>query len=45
MQQRPYTAILIIPTGIRAAIGGYAGDALPVAKLLAQVCDSPDYPP
>jgi hypothetical protein len=39
MQQRPYTVILIIPTGIGAAIGGYAGDALPVAKLLAQVCD------
>ncbi len=36
---RPYTAILIIPTGIGAAIGGYAGDALPVAKTLAQVCD------
>lgn len=36
---RPYTAILIVPTGIGAAIGGYAGDALPVAKTLAQVCD------
>lgn len=28
-----------MPTGIRAAIGGYAGDALPVARTLAQVCD------
>ncbi|MFH7029229.1 MAG: DUF3326 domain-containing protein [Heteroscytonema crispum UTEX LB 1556] len=36
---RPYTAILIIPTGIGAAIGGYAGDALPVAKAVAQICD------
>jgi hypothetical protein len=36
---RPYTAILIVPTGIGAAIGGYAGDALPVAKAIAQVCD------
>lgn len=36
---RPYTAILIVPTGIGAAIGGYAGDALPVAKLISQVCD------
>jgi hypothetical protein len=36
---RPYTAILIIPTGIGAAIGGYAGDALPVARAIAQVCD------
>ncbi|MBE9230974.1 DUF3326 domain-containing protein [Cuspidothrix issatschenkoi LEGE 03284] len=37
--QKPYTVILIIPTGIGAAIGGYAGDALPVAKLISQVCD------
>jgi hypothetical protein len=36
---RSYTAILIVPTGIGAAIGGYAGDALPVAKAIAQVCD------
>ena len=36
---RPYTALLIVPTGIGAAIGGYAGDALPVAKAVAQVCD------
>nr|WP_224095264.1 DUF3326 domain-containing protein [Nostoc sp. MS1] len=36
---RPYTAILIVPTGVGAAIGGYAGDAIPVARLLAQVCD------
>ncbi|RCJ19979.1 hypothetical protein A6S26_04415 [Nostoc sp. ATCC 43529] len=35
----PYTAILIVPTGVGAAIGGYAGDALPIAKLIAQVCD------
>jgi hypothetical protein len=37
--QRPYTAILIVPTGIGAAIGGYAGDAIPVARTIAQVCD------
>lgn len=36
---RPYTSILIVPTGIGAAIGGYAGDALPVARTIAQVCD------
>ncbi len=36
---RPYTAILIIPTGIGASIGGYAGDALPVARAMAGVCD------
>ncbi|MBW4687520.1 MAG: DUF3326 domain-containing protein [Komarekiella atlantica HA4396-MV6] len=37
--QRPYTVILIVPTGVGAAIGGYAGDALPVARVIAQVCD------
>lgn len=39
MTQRPFTVVLIVPTGIGAAIGGYAGDALPVARALAQVCD------
>ncbi len=37
--QTPHTTVLIIPTGIGAAIGGYAGDALPVARALAQVTD------
>jgi hypothetical protein len=37
--ERPYTAVLIVPTGIGAAIGGYAGDALPVARGLSQVVD------
>lgn len=37
--QRPYTVMLIVPTGIGAAIGGYAGDALPVARAMAQVVD------
>lgn len=37
--QPPYTAVLIVPTGIGAAIGGYAGDALPVARAMAGVCD------
>jgi hypothetical protein len=35
----PYTVILIVPTGIGAAIGGYAGDALPVARAIASCCD------
>ncbi len=30
---------LIIPTGVGASFGGYAGDANPVAKLLASQCD------
>ena len=36
---RPYTVALIIPTGIGAAMGGYAGDALPIAKAVAASCD------
>lgn len=39
MSDRPYTAMLIVPTGIGAAIGGYAGDALPVARTVASVVD------
>ena len=34
-----YTALLIIPTGIGAAMGGYAGDALPIARAIAQSVD------
>jgi hypothetical protein len=36
---RPYTVVLIIPTGIGASMGGFAGDALPIAKALAASCD------
>uniref|UniRef100_A0A1D1YSQ0 Putative lipoprotein syc1174_c n=1 Tax=Anthurium amnicola TaxID=1678845 RepID=A0A1D1YSQ0_9ARAE len=36
---RPYTSVMIVPTGVGAAIGGYAGDALPVARALASVVD------
>ncbi|MGA7937543.1 MAG: DUF3326 domain-containing protein [Kovacikia sp.] len=39
MFKRPYTVVLIIPTGIGATIGGYAGDALPVARGIAQIAD------
>ncbi len=34
-----FTAVLIVPTGAGAEIGGHAGDAGPVAKLLASACD------
>ena len=37
--QKPHTTVLIIPTGIGAAMGGYAGDALPIARTLAGVTD------
>jgi len=31
--------VLVIPTGVGAAIGGDAGDGNPVAKLIAKCCD------
>ncbi|KAF3432206.1 hypothetical protein FNV43_RR26945 [Rhamnella rubrinervis] len=37
--KRDYTSVMIVPTGIGAAIGGYAGDALPVARALSSVVD------
>ncbi|KAJ3700792.1 hypothetical protein LUZ61_004497 [Rhynchospora tenuis] len=37
--RRPYTTVLIVPTGVGASIGGFAGDALPVARALATVAD------
>ena len=35
-----FNAVLLVPTGIGAEIGGHAGDASPVAALLASVCDT-----
>jgi len=35
-----FNAVLLVPTGIGAEIGGHAGDANPVARLLAQACDT-----
>ena len=35
-----FTTVLIVPTGVGAEIGGHAGDATPVASLLASACDS-----
>ena len=40
MNLRPFTVVLIVPTGVGASIGGYAGDALPVARAIAQICDT-----
>uniref|UniRef100_A0A453DSQ9 Uncharacterized protein n=1 Tax=Aegilops tauschii subsp. strangulata TaxID=200361 RepID=A0A453DSQ9_AEGTS len=37
--RRPYTSVLVVPTGVGAAVGGFAGDALPVARALAAVAD------
>ena len=35
-----FNAVLLVPTGIGAEIGGHAGDACPVARLLASACDT-----
>jgi hypothetical protein len=35
-----FNTVFIIPTGIGAEIGGHAGDATPVAKLIASVSDT-----
>ena len=40
MNQRPFTVVLIVPTGVGASIGGFAGDALPVARAIAQISDT-----
>ncbi|MBD2178487.1 DUF3326 domain-containing protein [Pseudanabaena sp. FACHB-1998] len=34
-----FNVLLLVPTGIKAAIGGYAGDALPVARAIASISD------
>lgn len=39
MNHRPFTALMIVPTGLGAEVGGYAGDATPACNLLAAVCD------
>ena len=40
--QRPekFNVVLIVPTGIGAEIGGHAGDAGPVARMLGEVSDT-----
>ena len=35
-----FNAVMIVPTGIGAEIGGHAGDATPAARLLAAACDT-----
>ena len=34
-----FNAVMVVPTGIGAEVGGHAGDATPAARLLAGVCD------
>ena len=35
-----FNTVLLIPTGIGAEVGGHAGDAGPVARMLAEICDT-----
>ncbi len=35
-----FNVMLLVPTGINAAIGGYAGDALPVAMAIATISEN-----
>jgi hypothetical protein len=39
VREHPYTVVFIVPTGTGAAIGGYAGDAIPVVRAIEQVAD------
>jgi hypothetical protein len=38
MNKYDFTAAFIIPTGVGASIGGYAGDASPCVNLISKVC-------
>ena len=35
-----FNIVFIVPTGIGAEVGGHAGDATPVARVLAEACDT-----
>lgn len=35
-----FNAVMIVPTGIGAEIGGHAGDAGPAVRMMAAVCDT-----
>ncbi len=35
-----FNAVFLVPTGIGAEIGGHAGDAAPVVRLLSTICDN-----
>ncbi len=38
MKKYDFTAAFIVPTGVGAAIGGFAGDAGPAANLISKIC-------
>lgn len=38
-RSRKFVAASIVPTGLRAEFGGFAGDATPSTNLMARICD------
>jgi Protein of unknown function (DUF3326) len=38
--QDTFNVVLLVPTGVNAALGGHAGDAGPLARLVASVADT-----
>lgn len=38
MNKKDFLSSLIIPTGVGASIGGFAGDASPAVKLISSIC-------
>ena len=44
-KQRPFenmdrfTAVVLVPTGVGAEVGGHAGDAGPIVRLFGEICD------
>ncbi|MFH1224947.1 MAG: DUF3326 domain-containing protein [Candidatus Diapherotrites archaeon] len=34
-----FVAVHVVPTGVRASVGGYVGDATPATNKMAEVCD------
>ena len=37
---KDFNVVVLVPTGIGAEIGGHAGDAAPVARLISEACDT-----
>lgn len=37
---KDFNVVLLVPTGIGSELGGHAGDAGPVSRLMASVCDN-----
>lgn len=35
-----FNVVVIVPTGVDASIGGHAGDAGPIVKMLGSICDT-----